>query len=333
MSRSGLVIQHGANRYLVEEDGPGGERQPGNAAAEWPCTLRGKLRQGRRGTVALAVIGDHVRFSVEQESPERIAVIEEVLPRANKISRPQPSGTLRRSLEQIVMANVDRLWIVASLARPALNLRFVDRILAAAELQSVPAGILFNKSDLEDAVDPLPLARLYERLEYPVLVCSVQSKEGLSELARQLSRGIFAFVGLSGVGKSSLLQAIEPGLDLRVQSVQEKHGHGRHTTTNSRLYPLQSGAYLADTPGMREFGLWGVFRRELGEGFVEIRERAAECRFRDCLHMEEPQCAVRTTSESGEMDEGRYLSYRILLGELPIDALERDGILKAPRRR
>jgi ribosome biogenesis GTPase len=283
--------------------------------------------------VALAVIGDHVRFSVERETPERIGVIEEVLPRANKISRPQPSGTVRRSREQIVMANVDRLWIVASLARPALNLRFVDRILAAAELQAVPAGILFNKSDLGDAADAVPLVRLYESLAYPVLVCSVRSKAGLNELALELSHGIFAFVGLSGVGKSSLLQAIQPGLDLRVQSVQDKHGHGRHTTTNSRLYALRSGAYLADTPGMREFGLWGVFKRELGDGFVEIRERAAECRFRDCLHMDEPQCAVRLASEAGEMDEGRYLSYRVLLGELPIDALERDGILKAPRKR
>ena len=333
MSRTGLVIQHGANRYLVEEDGPDGRRQPGDENAEWPCTLRGRLRQGRRGSVRVAVVGDRVRFVVERESPERIAVIEEVLPRQNKISRPQPSGTQRRSLEQVVMANVDRLWIVASLAQPPLNLRFVDRILAAARLQSVPAGVLFNKSDLEEAADPMPLVELYGRLGYPTLLCSAASGEGLEDLARELSAGIFAFVGLSGVGKSSLLAAIEPGLELRVQSVGEKHGHGRHTTTNSRLYALHTGAYLADTPGMREFGLWGVFKRDLGDGFAEIEEFAVDCRFRDCLHLEEPGCAVRAARDSGEMDDGRYLSYRALIEELPLDALERDGILKAPRNR
>ena len=319
LQREGLVVQHGANRYLVEDGG------------EWACTLRGKLRQGRRERVRVAVIGDRVRFTAEDET-NRQGVIEEILPRRNQISRPQPSGGSRRVLEQVVMANLDRLWVTVSLVDPPLNLRFVDRILAAARLQGVDGGVVLNKLDLADAPDPAPVRDLYEGLGYPVQACSAATGLGLDGLRDALSDRVSVFVGLSGVGKSSLLHALQPSLDLRVQSVGEKHRHGRHTTTSSRLYPLDFGGHLADTPGMREFGLWGVFQSELGGGFVEIDERAHACRFRDCLHGKEPGCAVRAAVESGDLDEGRYLSYRALLEELPFDELDRDGILRGPPR-
>jgi len=324
MTRAGLVIQHGANRYVIESDSEDGSRQPGEVDAEWACTLRGRLRKGRRDSVQLAVIGDRVEFIPEHDSESRSGVIEKVLPRRNKISRPQPSGGSRTVLEQVVMANVDRLWIVASLTEPQLNVRFVDRILAASELQGVEAGVVFNKCDLDGAPETEPLKSLYEPLGYPVRITSAQTGTGLDALEESLRENISVFVGLSGVGKSSLLSALEPGLQLRVQSVGEKHGHGRHTTTNSRLYALRGGGYLADTPGMREFGLWGCFKKDLAEGFREIYELSVDCRFRDCLHLEEPGCAV----VGGPVEESRYLSYRTLLAELPLDALERDGILK-----
>jgi ribosome biogenesis GTPase / thiamine phosphate phosphatase len=317
--REGRVVQHGANRYLVHED----RTDPRDDSELWSCSLRGRLRQGRRERVTHAVIGDRVRFT-PSDAERRQAVIEEVLPRANQISRPQPSGGSRR-LEQVVVANLDRLCVVVSLALPPLNLRFVDRIVAAATLQGVGVGVVLNKIDLPDTRDPGPIVAVYERLGYPVRLCSAVTGAGLAELAADLRGRVEAFVGLSGVGKSSLLGAIQPGLELRVQSVGERHGHGRHTTTASRLYWLPAvGGWVADTPGMREFELWGALQKDLGGGFVEIAARHGDCRFRDCLHRREPDCAVRAAVAAGEIDKGRFESYLALLEELPVDDLDRE---------
>ena len=318
---TGLVVQHGAARNLVLPDG----EDPADPQLLYSCVLRGRLRKGPRQRVRPVVIGDRVEFT-RLEGRDRHGAIEAVLPRHNFISRPQPSGGQHRKLEQVVVSNLDRLWVVVSLALPPLNRRFLDRILAAASHQGVQAGLVLNKVDLEEAVDPAPLVAIYERLGYPVLVCSAETGRGLHEFVAALEGRIQAFVGLSGVGKSSLLSAIQPGLDLRVASVGERHGHGRHTTSASRLYWLpEVRGWVADTPGMREFGLWGMFRRELSEGFFEIRERASDCRFRDCLHLSEPGCAVTEAVEGGGVDPERYESYVALLKELPVDELDRDG--------
>lgn len=318
--REGRVVQHGANRHLVHEDGT----DPLDESGLWNCTMRGRLRQGRRERVSAVVIGDRVQFT-PGDPVSRQASIESVEPRFNQISRPQPSGGSRR-LEQVVVANLDRLWVVVSLAQPPLNLRFVDRIAAAATLQGIAVGLVLNKVDLEEARDPGPIVALYEGLGFPVRCCSAAAGIGLDALAADLKDHVQAFVGLSGVGKSSLLSAIQPGLDLRVQSVGERHGHGRHTTTASRLYWLAAvGGWVADTPGMREFGLWGVLQNQLGDGFVEIAQRQGACRFRDCLHRHEPDCAVREAVRTGEMDLGRYESYLALLEELPVSEFDREG--------
>lgn len=325
MERTGLVVEHAANRIWVQPDGLDLD------SGEWSCTMRGRLRQGRRELVRAAVIGDRVRFRIN-DAEKLEGVVEEILPRRNFISRPQPSGGSRRVLEQLVVANLDRLWVTVSLAEPPLNLRFVDRILAAARFQEVPAGVILNKCDLAAAPDPEPVAAVYRALELPVRVCSAASGAGIDGLREDLHGVISAFVGLSGVGKSSLLAALQPGLELRVQSVGEKHGHGRHTTTSSRLYRLDGGGYLADTPGMREFGLWGMYQKQLVLGFAEIDAAADHCRFRDCLHGKEPGCAVREAVEAGEIAASRYESYRALLEELPFDHLDKAGILKGPPR-
>jgi ribosome biogenesis GTPase len=319
--RTGLVVQHGATRNLVLPDG----EDPSDPQSVCSCVLRGRLRKGPRRRVRPVVIGDRVEFTA-LEGPERQGAIETILPRHNFISRPQPSGGQHRKLEQVVVANLDRLWVVVSLAQPPLNRRFLDRILAAARHQGVEAGLVLNKVDLEEAGDPSRLAATYESLGYPVFVCSAETGQGLPELVTVLADRIQAFVGLSGVGKSSLMRAIQPGLDLRVASVGERHGHGRHTTSSSRLYWLSEvRGWVADTPGMREFGLWGLFRRELSDGFIEIQEMAPECRFRDCMHMKEPGCAVTGAVEAGEIDAERYASYAALVTELPVDELDRDG--------
>jgi ribosome biogenesis GTPase len=317
--RTGLVVQHGATRNLVLPDGA----DPTDPGAVVTCVLRGRLRKGRRERVRPVVIGDRVEF-MEIDGAEKHGAIETILERKNAISRPQPSGGPHRKLEQVVVANLDRLWVVVSLAQPPLNRRFLDRILAACRHQGIDAGIVFNKADLEDAVDPALLRAVYEPLDYPVHVCSAEAGTGLGALVEALTGQITAFVGLSGVGKSSLLRAIQPGLDLRVASVGEKGGgHGRHTTTASQLFWLPDvGGWVADTPGMREFGLWGMFRRELSDGFVEIHERAPDCRFRDCMHVSEPGCAVTGAVAEGGIDRERYESYLALLNELPVDELD-----------
>jgi ribosome biogenesis GTPase len=319
--RRGLVVQHGASRNLVLEDGA----DPSDPGLLYQCVVRGRLRQGRRERVRPVVIGDRVEFSV-QGGTDRQGAIELILPRRNSISRPQPSGGPQRRLEQVVVANLDILWVVVSLAQPPLNRRFLDRILAAASHQEVPAGIVLNKADLAEPGFTEELGRVYGRLDYPVHVCSVTSGAGLEMFSAALANRVHAFVGLSGVGKSSLLRAIQPGLELRIASVAEKHGHGRHTTTASRLFWLpRVRGWVADTPGMREFGLWGMFRKELAEGFPEISARASECRFRDCMHVREPACAVRAALAAGEIDAERYASYEALLEELPVDELDRNG--------
>lgn len=317
--RTGLVVQHGATRNLVLPDGA----DPADPDALLTCVLRGRLRKGPREHVRPVVIGDRVEFS-EVEGSERQGAIETILDRKNAISRPQPSGGMHRKLEQVVVANLDRLWVVVSLAQPPLNRRFLDRILAACRHQEIDSGVILNKADLEDAADPQALRAIYEPLGCPVHVCSAETGTGLEELAEALHGRIQAFVGLSGVGKSSLLSAIQPGLDLRVASVGEKGGgHGRHTTTASQLFWLPDvGGWVADTPGMREFGLWGMFKGELSDGFVEIAERAPDCRFRDCMHVSEPGCAVTEAVEAGEIDRERYESYVALLDELPVDELD-----------
>jgi ribosome biogenesis GTPase len=306
----GLVIQHGANRYLVQA-------RPEDGGELWACAIAGRLLRGRQRQVRVAVIGDRVRFKEEPSSQGLHGVIQEILPRENQISRPAPSGGRRQIQEQVVIANLDRLWIIASLASPALNLMFVDRILAAARHQEVDCGLVLNKADLEEAADPVPVRALYESLGTTVHLCSVLKGQGIEELRGDLARGIGAFVGLSGVGKSSLIAALEPGLELRISSVGEKSGQGRHTTSTSRLFPLGHGGYLADTPGMREFGLWGMARGDLGACFVEFAAHVHDCRFRDCLHDHEPGCAVRAAVEEGELDAGRYRRYLGLLEELP----------------
>ncbi len=311
----GLVIQHGANRYLVETTS-GGTRKI------WACSIAGRLRQGPREGVRVAVIGDRVRIEPIPAGRCDQASIVEVLPRRNRISRPAPGGGSRRVKEQLVVANLDRLWIIVSLVQPPLNLHFVDRVLAAAVHQGVEAALVVNKIDL--LADEGPgrgeldeVVELYRGLGYPVQLASAKDGHGLEELTARLSKGVSVFVGPSGAGKTSLLAALQPGLRLKTAEVSRRRGHGRHTTTGSRLYRLERGGHLADTPGMREFGLWGMVKSDLASCFIEFVDPASRCRFRDCLHNAEPDCAVRAAVEEGAIDPGRYRRYLDLLEELP----------------
>ncbi len=272
------------------------------------ASIRGRLKRQKR-TGDRIVIGDRVRVDV---SPDGGSTIEEVLPRSTELVRRGPGG--RRP--KILAANLDRLVGVVAAKSPDVTPELVDRLLVVGESGGLPCTLVINKIDLPGAQEAAgPLVDLYRRIGYPVICTSVKAGIGLEELAEILCFGSSALVGPSGAGKSSLLNALEPGLELRVGDVSWKTRRGRHTTVTSRLIDLACGGRVADTPGIGEVGVWGVEPTELDQFFPDLRPLAERCRFRGCSHLREPDCAVRAAVESGEIDEGRYRSYRTLRDE------------------
>jgi ribosome biogenesis GTPase / thiamine phosphate phosphatase len=272
------------------------------------CKLRGRLKQGRAHT-DLAVIGDQVRV---ERIGEGEGTIEEVEPRRNRFARRQPGGRGKYK-EDVLVANLDVLVIVLASSAPPPNPRLLDRFLAIAEIDDLEVAIAVNKIDEGDArsiFDP------YIALGYRVIYTSAIDGRGVDELREVVRDRISAFVGPSGVGKSSLLNALEPGLAANVGEISSTLDKGKHTTRVAELHRLSIGGWLADTPGIRELASFALPEREVGKGFREIHATSAGCAFSDCLHVREPRCAVRAAVENGEISADRYDSYqRILRGE------------------
>ena len=241
-------------------------------------------------------------------------IIEEVLPRATVLSRLLPGR--RHETEQVIVANAAQLVAVASLKHPPFNRRRLDRFLVIAEAAGLESVVALNKIDLVDEGSWAEARSVYERAGYAVVPTCALDGRGVAELAGHLDGRLSVLAGASGAGKSSLLNAIEPGLGIRVREVSEKTDKGKHTTTNVRVFPLQSGALVADTPGFRELGFWRVSADDLRGFFPEFRELAAACRFRTCSHSVEPGCAVLEAVRAGEIDSGRHDSYLRLLRQL-----------------
>jgi ribosome biogenesis GTPase len=215
----------------------------------------------------------------------------------------------------MIVANVRRLYVVTSLQEPPVHNAFIDRVLVSAERGEVKSSIVLNKMDLIDSAQADEFAAVYESCGYPVLRTSAVTGEGTDALASELEGDVYAFVGVSGVGKSSLLNRIDPALDIKTREVGEKTGRGRHTTTNSQLYRFRGG-WLADTPGMQIFGFAGSDRNELAGCFPEMREFEGECRFDPCMHSHEPGCAVKDALDGGSIAASRYESYLKILAEM-----------------
>ena len=267
------------------------------------CELRGRLKNRAR-TGDLTAVGDRVKISM---LPEGTGMIEEILPRERAIVRmdPRPRGVYR----QILLANPDQAVFVFACAKPRPRLRMLDRFLVIAEQQQIPTIIVANKVDLIGEEEAKFLFGHYAKIGYPVLYTSASEAIGIEELRSVLKGKLSAFAGPSGVGKSSLLNTMQPGLGIAVNEISDVLDRGTHTTTHRELYPLKDGGYVADTPGWKSLALWDTEPEELDGYFPDIAPLVAQCRFSDCTHSHEPGCGVLAGIENGELHEERFDSF------------------------
>ncbi len=299
--KTGIVLQARSGRHRVED----GE----NTVF---CQIRGRLKQERLYTDLIAT-GDLVRWRPTR--PGR-GVIEEVLPRETQLSRLRP-GPQRVPIEHVIVANPDQAVFIFAVREPYPRPRMLDRLLILAENSDLPVIVCANKIDLVDETHECwGVFAVYQEIGYPVMRTSARTGVGVEQLRAKLAGKLSVLSGPSGAGKTSLLNAVQPGLGLKTRQISEATGKGRHTTVSVRLWPLEGGGYVADTPGLREAGLWDVEPEELAWHFVEMRPHLSDCRFSSCTHTHEPGCAVKEAVRAGSVSAMRYDSYcRLLAGE------------------
>ena len=282
----------------------------------YPCRIKGKFRiEGIKSTNPVAV-GDHVEFSVEKVDQEEVGLITAIDERRNYIIR---KAVKLSSQTHIIAANIDQVFLLVTLKNPKTYTAFIDRFLATAVAYDIPAVLVMNKLDECDEAEVKELeelAAIYREIGYTCLLISALNGTGVDAVKQMMEGKTNMFAGNSGVGKSTLINAIAPDLDLRTMETSEAHLQGQHTTTFAEMYDLDFDARIIDTPGIRGFGMVDMEADEIGDYFPEIFLLKGECKFNNCLHLNEPQCAVKSALDSGEVALSRYRSYaQMVLGE------------------
>ncbi len=298
----GLVIESTGSWYKVDT---------GDEVVK--CRLPGKFRLDQKEVTNPVTVGDKVDFEINEDGTGSITKIQE---RENYLTRQATHG---KRGEHILVSNLDQAFVVQSIRKPKLNEGFINRFLVTCEAYEVPAGIIVNKTDLAKGKDEEFLEELknvFESVGYPLYSCSIYDDKSMQKIRGLLKNKISAFIGPSGVGKTSLLNSIDPEYDEKVAAISDYSNKGKHTTTFARLHELEFGGYIADTPGIREFGLVNIEDWELSLYFPEMLEPRQNCKFNTCTHVHEPNCGVIEAFERGEIDPNRYHSYINMLDSL-----------------
>ena len=278
-----------------------------------PCSIRGKFRiKGIRATNPVAV-GDHVGFEWLEDGTG--GIITSIKERSNYIIR--KSSNLSKEY-QLLATNVDLAWLMISMVLPRTVTPFIDRFLVSAEAYRIPVVILFNKTDLyglSEREEMNDLKAVYTDIGYRCMQMSLQTREGVEEVRREMTGKVNVISGNSGVGKSTLINILDPAIRLKIGDVSDFHKTGKHTTTFSELFELSCGIRIIDTPGIKGFGTIDIEREELFHFFPEIFRASKKCRYHNCLHMHEPECAVKAEVECGTISEFRYINYLMMMEE------------------
>jgi len=296
MSKSGLVLKTTGSRYSIRDES-------GNV---FSCTIRGKLRLKGLKTTNPITVGDVVDFEIDDSGSGTISGIHE---RKNYIIR--RSTNLSRE-SHIIAANLDQTLLIVTVVLPETQLAFIDRYLVTAEAYSIPSILVFNKIDIyNDEINNKlnEYIAIYSKIGYKCIKVSAETGENLSDLKSILKRKVSLISGNSGVGKSTLINRIEPNLNLKTEEISSYHLTGKHTTTFSEMFELSIGGFIIDTPGIKGFGLIDISKEELYHFFPEIFSHSKDCRFYNCTHTHEPGCAVIQAVNDGEISPSRYINY------------------------
>lgn len=281
----------------------------------YQARLKGKFKIKDITSTNPIAVGDEVFFEMEDEVENR-TIITELLPRRNYVNRISPAN---KRQHHIIACNLDQSLLIATIKEPRTSVGFIDRFLVTCEAFHIPAIIVFNKSDLLDEEDMFLFEdrkKMYEAVGYKVLLTSVEESTGLLELKDVLFHKTTLISGHSGVGKSSLINAILEGANIRTSEVSEWSGKGMHTTTFAEMYDLPEGGRIIDTPGMREFAIADISKDELSHYFPEMKARLQDCQFNNCMHLNEPGCAIKQAVIDGQIHEERYVSYCTILDSI-----------------